>query len=195
MTADEIASAPGQWTNGPFPEGIAAGNGTLVIGPKAFARYRAVNANALIIGQLCTMDGVSFAIAKEGHVTIGDGCAFYGSVLLCELEVRIGRFVTMGWNAVISDSDMHPTEPAERHLDVLACSPLAAGRMRRPYPSKAVTIGNDVFIGHSATVLKGVTIGDGAWIEPGAMVTKDVPAGMRVLGNPAQIVGPAGEQI
>jgi maltose O-acetyltransferase len=42
--------------------------------------------------------------------------------------------------------------------------------------------------------LKGVTIGNAAWVEPGAMVTRDVPAGMRVLGNPAQIVGPVGDE-
>jgi len=27
-------------------------------------------------------------------------------------------------------------------------------------------------------------------VEAGALVTRDVPAGMRVIGNPAQIVGP-----
>ena len=31
----------------------------------------------------------------------------------------------------------------------------------------------------------------GAWVEAGSLVTRDVPAGARVLGNPAQIVGTA----
>ncbi|MBE5834338.1 MAG: hypothetical protein E7309_06835 [Butyrivibrio sp.] len=35
-------------------------------------------------------------------------------------------------------------------------------------------IGNDVWIGASAKVLKGVSIGDGAVIAAGAVVTKDV---------------------
>ena len=194
MTDEEIMIAPGLWTNGKTPAGVILGNGTRISGPKAFARFKSEQTNALTIGELCTMDGVHFALNQVAKVSIGDACAFYGCVILCEKEVRIGRFVIMGWNVVISDSDFHPTEPAERMLDVIACSPLAEGRPRRAYPSKPVIIGDDVYIGHAATILKGVTIGDGAWIEPGAMVTRDVPAGMRVLGNPAQIVGPVGDE-
>lgn len=190
MKDEDLAVAPGRWMSGEPPFGVVMGNGTLITGPKAFGRYKAVASDALTIGQLCTMDGVHFALGREGRVTIGDACSFYGSLILCEKEVRIGRFVVMGWNVVISDSDFHPTDPAERLQDVLACSPLAEGRQRRSYPSKPVIIGDDVYIGHAATLLKGVTIGNGAWIEPGAMVTRDVPPGMRVLGNPAQIVGP-----
>jgi acetyltransferase-like isoleucine patch superfamily enzyme len=37
--------------------------------------------------------------------------------------------------------------------------------------------------------MKGVHIREEAWIEPGAVVLKDVPAGARVIGNPATIVG------
>ena len=102
--------------------------------------------------------------------------------------MRIGRFVFIGWNAVLSDSDFHPTEAAERHLDVLACSMVGNGMPRRPYTSKPITIGDDVYIGHSATILKGVTIGASAFIEPGSVVSRDVPAGARVIGNPARIV-------
>jgi len=41
-------------------------------------------------------------------------------------------------------------------------------------------------IGANATVLCGVAIGEGAMV--GAVVTKDVPAGAKVVGNPAEIV-------
>jgi acetyltransferase-like isoleucine patch superfamily enzyme len=51
-----------------------------------------------------------------------------------------------------------------------------------------VRIGNDVFVGMNATILKGVSIGDGAVIGAGAVVTRDVPAGGIVGGNPARIL-------
>ena len=53
---------------------------------------------------------------------------------------------------------------------------------------KKVVIGNDVWIGVNATVLRGVTIGDGAVIAAGAVVTKDVPPYAIVGGVPARII-------
>lgn len=50
-----------------------------------------------------------------------------------------------------------------------------------------VIIGNDVWIGDNAVILKG-TIGDGAVIGAGAVVTKDVPPYAIVAGNPAKII-------
>lgn len=44
-------------------------------------------------------------------------------------------------------------------------------------------------IGSNATILPGVTIGEGAMVGAGSVVTKDVPAGVTVVGNPARILG------
>lgn len=59
----------------------------------------------------------------------------------------------------------------------------------KSYPSKGDTvIGNDVWIGHNATIMPGVTIGDGAVIATNSTVTKDVEPYTIVGGNPAQII-------
>lgn len=50
-----------------------------------------------------------------------------------------------------------------------------------------VVIGNDVWIGDNAIILKG-NIGDGVIIGAGAVVTKDVPPYAIVVGNPAHII-------
>jgi acetyltransferase-like isoleucine patch superfamily enzyme len=141
---------------------------------------------ALKIGADCTLDGVHFAIEGSGRVTIGDYCYFTNAVLLCEAELIIGRYVVIGWNATIADSDFHPVAPAERILDAIACSPLGDGRPRPSIVSEAVVIEDDVWIGPNATILKGVRIGTGAFIEAGTLVTRNIPAGARVFGNPAQ---------
>ncbi len=51
-----------------------------------------------------------------------------------------------------------------------------------------VEIGNDVWIGHAATVLPGVCVGDGAVIGAGAVVTRDVPDFAIVAGVPARLL-------
>lgn len=58
-----------------------------------------------------------------------------------------------------------------------------------PRPQTApIRIGNHVWIGSRATILKGVSIGDGAIIASGAVVSRDVEAGSIVAGNPARVV-------
>lgn len=51
-----------------------------------------------------------------------------------------------------------------------------------------VTIGNDVWLGHSSIILPGVTVGDGAIVGAGAVVSKDVPPYGIAVGNPASVV-------
>lgn len=53
---------------------------------------------------------------------------------------------------------------------------------------KQPTIGNDVWIGTNAIILKGVRVGDGAVIAAGSVVTKDVPPYAIVGGVPAKII-------
>ena len=56
----------------------------------------------------------------------------------------------------------------------------------QPLLSRALRIGNNVWIGAGVTILKGVMIGDNAVIGAGAVVTRDVASGERVAGVPAR---------
>lgn len=188
-TAAAPAVAPGQWTGGALPANVAAGVGTLIVGETAFKRFRSTRQPGLVLGAHCTIDGTQFAVGDQGVVVIGDYCYFTNAVLLCELRVEIGRYVVIGWNTTIADTDFHPIAPAERIADAVACSPLGGGRPRPPIPRRPVIIEDDVWIGPNATILKGVRIGAGAFVEPGALVTRDVPPRSRVAGNPADVIG------
>jgi NDP-sugar pyrophosphorylase family protein len=78
----------------------------------------------------------------------------------------------------IADYDGHPLDDVARRA---GAPPLAS-------EIKPVTIGDDVWIGQGAVVLKGVKIGDRAIVGAHAVVTRDVPADCVVAGNPSRII-------
>ena len=187
--SDESAKAAREgWAEGKLPANVRLGENTLVQGQHSFRRFRSTQNPALTVGAHSTMDGVHFAHGANAVVTIGDYCCFTNALLLCELEIHIGNYVLIGWNATIADSDFHPLSPAQRIADAIACSPLADGRPRPVIDAKPVVIEDDVYIGPNATILKGVRIGAGSVIEPGTLVTRDVPPRSRVSGNPARVI-------
>lgn len=51
-----------------------------------------------------------------------------------------------------------------------------------------ITIGNNVWIGGSVSIMPGVTIGDNTVIAGGSVVTKDIPSGVIAAGNPCRIL-------
>ncbi|MBZ9606743.1 sugar O-acetyltransferase [Clostridium estertheticum] len=54
--------------------------------------------------------------------------------------------------------------------------------------TKAVTIGNNVWIGGGSIINPGVTIGDNSVIGSGSVVTKNIPANVIAVGNPCRII-------
>ncbi|HTR73906.1 MAG TPA: DapH/DapD/GlmU-related protein [Solirubrobacterales bacterium] len=88
--------------------------------------------------------------------------------------IRIGRDCLFGPYVEILDSDFHDTDPALRRSG-----------SHRP---AAVEIGDNVFVGTGARVLKGAAIGSDSVIGAGAVVTGEIPAGVVAAGNPARVV-------
>ena len=59
--------------------------------------------------------------------------------------------------------------------------------------AEKVTIGKNVWIGASTTILPGVSIGDNSVIGAGSLVTKDIPANVVAYGSPCQERRPISE--
>lgn len=109
-------------------------------------------------------------------IEIGANCGFTGTTIVAAERIVLGDNVQIGANCTIVDTDFHPLTPEARERDFLAGA-------HRP-----VLIKDNVFIGMHALILKGVTIGEGSVVGAGSVVTRDVPRGVVVVGNPAQVV-------
>jgi maltose O-acetyltransferase len=57
-----------------------------------------------------------------------------------------------------------------------------------PELAKPIKIGNNVWLGGGVIVCPGVTIGDNTTIGAGSVVTKDIPANVLAVGNPARVI-------
>jgi acetyltransferase-like isoleucine patch superfamily enzyme len=187
MTDKAFDDIVGSWDYATLPANIRIGQGCWFERRSSFARFRSVQDPGLIIGdrvQIYTWS--TFNIETTGSVEIGDDSILVGPVFMCAGRIQLGRRVILSYSVTIADSDFHPLDPAERRLDAIANAPFG-DRSRRPnIITQPVIIGDDVWVGIGAIILKGVTIGQGARIGAGAVVSRDVPAGTEVEGNPAR---------
>lgn len=147
-------------TSGPFFSGNAHG---LRCGREAF-----ISDGAKII--------VGNGSGKTGKLTIGDRLFMnHYAILDCHFEITMGDNILIGPHAYVGDFD--------HDVSLENGSQMGRGLVGAP-----VRIGNYVWIGAHAAVLKGVTVGDGAVIAVGAVVTRDVPAMAIVGGIPARVI-------
>lgn len=108
------------------------------------------------------------------NIHIGENFfANFNLTILDEAEVRIGNNCFIGPNVSIYTA-CHPLEPEDRARGIEW--------------SEVVTIGNDVWIGGSVTIVPGVTIGNNVVIGAGSVVTKSFPDNVLIAGNPAKII-------
>jgi maltose O-acetyltransferase len=97
----------------------------------------------------------------------------FGAVFLDTREIRIGDEVLLGPNVQLLSAE----------------HPLQAGPRRAGWESgRPITIRDGAWLGGGVIVLPGVTIGENAVIGAGSVVTRDVPAAVVAVGNPARVL-------
>jgi maltose O-acetyltransferase len=99
--------------------------------------------------------------------------ANFNFTILDEAPVTIGDDCFVGPNVSIYTA-CHSTDPVERNT--------------RQEWAKPVTIGNNVWIGGSVTILPGVSIGDNVSIGAGSVVVNDIPSNTIAVGNPCKVI-------
>jgi maltose O-acetyltransferase len=113
------------------------------------------------------------------RITIGARCfANFGLVALDVAPITIGDDAQIGPHVQLL-TPTHPVEPGPRRDKWESAQP--------------ITIGDNVWLGGGVIVLPGVTIGDDTVVGAGSVVTKDLPAGVLALGNPARVIRSIGD--
>ncbi len=178
------------WYPEPIPPNVEFGEGFYCESAQVFKKMLSKKPRAVVFGNhVSVYAGCSFAIQKDGRCTVGDFTLLNGAIVMAEELVEIGSHCLISWGVGIADSDFHPLEPAQRLIDSQALAPFFKDRPARPKLKTApVRIGDNVWIGMNAVILKGVTIGDNSVVAAGAVVTRPVSANTIVAGNPASTV-------
>lgn len=115
---------------------------------------------------------------KGGCISIGKNCGLSSVVISSKSSVKIGNRVLVGGNVRIFDHDYHSLDHSKRGT----CDDIKDAR------TLPIEIGDDVFVGTGAIILKGTKIGDRSVVAAGSVVFGlEVGADSLVKGNPAMV--------
>ena len=144
------------------------------------------NKNLISIGEKTNLRGELLIMESGGQIDVGDFCFIgEGSRIWSGEKIQIGHRVLISHNVNIHDNISHPLDSKQRHLDFLHI--FCDGAFpNNDYRAKEIIIGDDVWIGFNATIMKGVTIGNGAIIGANSIITKDVPPYAVVISPQSQ---------
>ena len=124
----------------------------------------------IVNGKFDMNENTNIWITHSGSLILNSGFINEDVTITCAKRIIIGKNAHIARGVVIRDYDGHYIEDASYRT------------------AKPITIGDNVWIGYRAMILKGVTIGNNSVVAANSVVTKNVPPNCIVAGNPAKII-------
>ena len=107
------------------------------------------------VGNNCVVAGELLTFADGGMIEIGDWCYVgEGSRIWSAQSISIGHRVLISHNVNIHDTNSHPMCHRQRHAHFRRIQETGHSESEFDIRKAAVSVGNDVWIGFGATVLK-----------------------------------------
>jgi acetyltransferase-like isoleucine patch superfamily enzyme len=142
----------------------------------------------------------------KGQISVGNNCVLAGVRFVSRDKITIGNSCLLSWGVYIQDFDPHPVNPTERQEQVkeiigsfvpsFTKNPFNSRQINldnanfsHSFNSSSVKLGDNVWVGANATILKGAKIGSGSIIATGAVVPGgEYPENSLIAGNPARVL-------
>lgn len=116
-----------------------------------------VRGRVIFNGKAFLNQGTKVAVGPDATVTFGDGFIASEVAIAAMRSVTFGRDVIIAWDTQIMDSDFHSIVDADEAL---------------LNPDEEVRVGDGVWIGARATLLRGAVVAAGSIVGAGAVVTR-----------------------
>lgn len=167
------------WYPANIPGNVEIGEHSWLYSSYAFLHCASKREQAVRIGKSSGLyDGCFFDLGPSGHVEIGDFSTLVGVIFATNERVQIGNYCFLAHEVVIADD--HAAIPFKANRAVAEAVQSSGD---------GITLGDDVWVGAGAVLLRGARIGNGAVLGAGAVVNFEVPPLAVVAGNPARLVG------
>ncbi|MBR6509596.1 MAG: hypothetical protein IKT38_03220 [Clostridia bacterium] len=160
-------------------------NGTgnqIIIGQKSFLSncnfVITGNNNKIVLDDMIYADKCSFCVEDSNNsIEIGEGTHIFGE---CELAAMEGTQIKLGEGCLVSSKTVFRTGDSHSILD------LEGNRIN---PSKNIILGDRIWVGQRASILKGSVIRDDSVVSFGAIVTKAFDTPNAIIGGvPAKLL-------
>jgi acetyltransferase-like isoleucine patch superfamily enzyme len=146
-----------------------------LLGPAKIVNMQG-NPHAIRVGAHSIVRGELLTFAHGGSISIGEWCYVgEGTRIWSAARVVIGNRVLIAHNVNIHDTDSHPLDARQRHQHFVEIATVGHPRHLDTVTSAPVHIGDDVWIGFNAILLKGATVGPRTIIGAGSVVVGEVP--------------------